>query len=149
MLHRINLEARAEPGTQLLYQIEPKTREFVVEEVEHMCMAKTIDFAPFAWASPVVIVSKHDESNVLCINYRKLHAVIIRNTYLRSRMDESIVFLKDATVLSRMDASWRHWQMPVAEEDEDKSTFTSQAGTYPFSQMPFWLMNALQRFSVH
>lgn len=104
--HRVNLESGAQLVMQRLYRAGPKTREFVTYEVERMRKAKMMETASTEWASPVVIMPEQDKSYRTCINYRKLNAITIRDTYPLPQIDTCINFLRDATVLSTLHANW-------------------------------------------
>ncbi len=61
-------------------------------------------------------------------------------------MYECIDSLGDATVFTTLDCNSGYWQIPVATQDRDKTTFTSHFGTYRFKRMPFGLKNAPATF---
>jgi hypothetical protein len=64
-----------------------------------MLQAGVIEPATSEWASPVILVPKPDGSLRFCIDYRKLNAITVRDTYPLPRMDECIDYLGDAVVL--------------------------------------------------
>jgi hypothetical protein len=105
-----------------------------------------IEPAASEWASPVVLVPKPDGSMRFCVDYRKLNAITIRDTYPLPRMDECIDSLGDANVFTTLDCNSGYWQIPVAPDDMDKTTFTSHEGTYRFRWMHFGLRNAPATF---
>lgn len=102
--------------------------------------------ATLAWASSVLILSKHDGFFRMCIDYRKLKTVTLRDTYPFPRLDPCIDILGHAVVFPTMNALWRYWKMSVGEENKNKTTFTGHAETYRFNQMRFKLMNAPMTF---
>jgi Reverse transcriptase (RNA-dependent DNA polymerase)/RNase H-like domain found in reverse transcriptase len=61
-------------------------------------------------------------------------------------MDECIDSLGDANVFTTLDFNSGYWQIPVAPEDKDETTFTSHEGTYKFCRMPFGLRNTPATF---
>lgn len=142
MSHRINLEPEAQPVMQISYLGDPKRKEFVADEVERMLNAKLGEPSSFKWASSVLIVLKRDGLHRMCTAYQKFNAVTVRDTYAIPRMDECTGFLGGAAIFSTLDASHGHWQTPVAQEDSDKTIFTSHAGMYRFKRVPFELVNA-------
>ena len=144
--HRIDLKPGSKPSMQRPYRAGPKSREFVNKEVENMLHKGVISPVQSEWASPVVIVPKSDGSLRFCVDYRKLNAMTVRDTYPLPRMDECIDSLGDAKIFSTLDCNSGYWQVPIHPEDKEKTTFTSHAGTYCFNRMPFGLMNAPATF---
>lgn len=144
--HRIELQPDAKPVYQTPYRAGHKSREFQQKEVDRMLTDKVIEAAQSEWASPVVLVPKKDGSLRFCVDYRRLNAVTIRDSYPIPRMDECIDSLGDATVFTTLDCNSGYWQIEVAEEDRDKTTFVSHCGMYRFLRMPFGLKNAPATF---
>ena len=105
-----------------------------------------IEPAQSAWASPVVIVPKQDGSYCFCFDYRRLNAVTIRDVYSLPRMDDYIDSFVEASVCTTLDCNLGYWQIPIREEDRDKTAFTSHAGTFRFIRMPLGLTNAPAMF---
>jgi hypothetical protein len=111
-----------------------------------MLRAGVIEPATSEWASPVVLVPKHDGSMRFCIDYRRLNTVTVRDSYPLPRMDECIDSRGDARVFCTIDCNSAYWQIPVSPEDKEKTTFTSHEGLFRFSRMPFGLKNASATF---
>jgi hypothetical protein len=57
-------------------------------EIQRMLKAEVIDPATSEWASPIVLVSKPDGPTRFCVDYRKLNAITVRDSYPLPRMDE-------------------------------------------------------------
>jgi Reverse transcriptase (RNA-dependent DNA polymerase) len=105
-----------------------------------------IEPASSEWTSTVVLVPNPDGSLRFCVDYRGLNALTIRDSCPLPRMDECIDSLGYACVFTTLDCNSGYWQIPVAPDDMDKTTFTSHEGTYSFLCMPFGLRNALGTF---
>ena len=73
-------------------------------------------------------------------------AVTIRDVYPLPRMDDYIDSLGEASVFTTLDCNSGYWQIPIREEDRDKTAFTSHAGTFRFIRMPVGLTNAPATF---
>ena len=144
--HRIDLEEDSRPVFQQPYRSGLKARQFERDEVNRMLAAKVIEPSSSEWASPVVIVAKKDGTFRFCVDYRKLNAVTLRDSYPLPRMDEYIDSLGEATVFTTLDCNSGYWQIEMDERDRDKTTFTSHAGLYRFMRMPFGLKNAPATF---
>ncbi|CAN8076123.1 unnamed protein product [Agarophyton chilense] len=144
--HHLDLVPGSRPISQPPYRAGPRTRQIEEENVSKMLEEGVIEAAQSAWASPVVLVPKPDGSLRFFIDYRKLNAVTVRDTYPLPRMDECIDSLGEANVFTTLDANSGYWQVPVAEDDQDKTAFACRAGLYRFKRMPFGLTNALATF---
>ena len=144
--HRIEIVPGAKPIYQQPYRCGIERRKAEEAEVQRMLQAKVIAPSNAEWASPVILVPKPDGSLRFCVDYRKLNSITVRDSYPMPRMDECIDSLGSATVFSTLDCNSGYWQLPVAEEDQDKTTFTCHAGTYKFLRLPFGLRNAPATF---
>lgn len=88
------------------------------------------------WPLIRVNFTKNDISYRICIDYHELHVVIIRDTYPLPSMDECIDSPGDAVVFSTLDAQGGYWQMLVAVEDEEKTTFSAMLELTCFTKCP-------------
>ena len=144
--HRIELKPDTAPIRQQPYRAGPEKREQIREQIAYQLAAGVIEPAFSEWASPVLLAPKKDGTMRFCIDFRRLNAVTIPDTYPLPRMDDCIDSLSHAKVFSMLDALWGYWQIPIAEKDRDKTTFTSHVGTYRYTRMPFGLRNAPSTF---
>jgi Reverse transcriptase (RNA-dependent DNA polymerase) len=111
-----------------------------------MLAEQVIEPATCEWDYPIVLVPKPDGSLRFCVDYRRLNAITVPDTYPLPRMDECIDSLGDAVVFTTLDCNSGYWQIPVHPEDRDKTTFTSHYGIYRFLRLPFGLRNAPATF---
>jgi hypothetical protein len=74
-----------------------------------MMKSKVIEPTTSEWASLVVLVPKPDGSMRFCIDYRRLNAVTVRDSYPLHRMEECIDSLWDATIFSTLDCNSGYW----------------------------------------
>jgi hypothetical protein len=140
--HCIELTPGAKPVHSHPYRAGPRAREVEAAEVQRMLKAGVIEPSSAEWASTVVLVRKSDGSMRFCIDYRRLNALTLKESYPLPRMDDCIDSLGDATIFSTLDCNSGYWQIPVLPEDRDKTSFTSHEGFYRFTRMPFGLTNA-------
>ena len=98
------------------------------------------------WGTSVLFAKKKDKTLRLCIDYRQLNKVRIKNRYPLSRIDDLFDQLRGVQVYSKIDLRTGYHQLRVMEADILKTAFKTQYGHFKFIVMPFGLMNALTAF---
>ncbi|GJY63813.1 putative reverse transcriptase domain-containing protein [Tanacetum coccineum] len=93
------------------------------------------------WGALVLFVKKKDGSFRMCINYRKLNKLTVKNRYPLSRIDDLFDQLQGSSVYSKIDLRSGYHQLRVCDEDIPKTAFRTRYGHYEFQVMPFGLTN--------
>ncbi|KAL0551545.1 hypothetical protein IC582_010634 [Cucumis melo] len=94
------------------------------------------------WGAPVLFVKKKDGSMCLCIDYRELNKVTVKNRYPLPRIDDLFDQLQGATVFSKIYLRLGYHQLRIKDGDVPKTAFRSRYGHYEFIVMSFGLTNA-------
>ena len=114
----------------------------VKEELEKMLEKGVIEPSNSAWASPIVLVRKRDNSIRFCIDYRKLNEVTTKDAYPLPRIEDNLDALRGSKLFSTLDLASGYWQVQMDPDDKEKTSFCTKYGLYQFKVMPFGLCNA-------
>jgi hypothetical protein len=94
------------------------------------------------WGAPVLFVKKKDGSRRLCVDYRNLNEVTIKNKYPLPQIEDLFDQMRGAKILSKIDLRSGYHQLKIRTEDVPKIAFTTRYGLYEFLVMLFGLTNA-------
>ncbi|GJW18943.1 putative reverse transcriptase domain-containing protein [Tanacetum coccineum] len=98
------------------------------------------------WGAHVLFVKKKDGALCMCIDYRELNKLTIKNRYPLSRIDDLFDQLQRARYFSKIDLRSGYHHLRVHEDDIPKIAFQTRYGHFEFMVMPFGLTNALAVF---
>lgn len=94
------------------------------------------------WGAPMIFVKKKDGSSRLCIDYRQLNKVTIKNRYPLPCIDDLFNLIKGGKIFSKIDLKSGYHQLRIMEVDIHKTAFHTRYGHYEFTTLPFGLTNA-------
>ena len=113
--------------------------EIIDKQVKDMKDAGIIESVASPWASNVVLVKKRDGSLRFCVDYRRLNAITYKDSYPLPLIDNCLNALSGSSWCSTLDLRSGYYNIPIAEEDRDKSSFITRTGCFRFTVMPFGL----------
>ena len=142
----IDLIPRTEPIFIPPYRMSPAKLRELKAQLEELLSKGFIRLSISPWGAPVLFVKKKDGSLRLCIDYRQLNRVTIRNQYPLPMIDELFDQLQGSREYSKIDLRSGYHQLKVWENDVSKTAFRTRYGHYEFLVIPFGLTNALAAF---
>ncbi|GKG38912.1 putative reverse transcriptase domain-containing protein, partial [Tanacetum coccineum] len=89
------------------------------------------------WEAPILFVKKKDSSFRMCIDYRELNKLTMKNRYPLPRIDDLFDQLQGLSVYSKIDLRSGYHQLRVRDKDVPKMAFSTRYGHYKFQVMPF------------
>src|SRR5574344_2919968 len=119
-----------------------KELEQLKKELDELLAKGYIRPSASPWGAPVLFMDKKDGTQRLCVDYRALKEVTIKNKYPLQRIDDLFDQLKGACVFSKIDLRSGYHQMRIRVTDIPKTAFTTRYGLYELTVMSFGLTNA-------
>ncbi|KAL0562069.1 hypothetical protein IC582_002519 [Cucumis melo] len=138
----IELEPGTVPISRAPYRMAPAELKELKVQLQELLDKGFIRPSVSPWGAPVLFVKKKDGSMRLCIDYRELNKITVKNRYPLPRIDDLFDQLQGATVFSKIDLRSGYHQLRIKEEDIPKTAFRSRYGHYEFIVMSFGLTNA-------
>ncbi|KAG3088118.1 hypothetical protein PI124_g17147 [Phytophthora idaei] len=138
-------------GMHLLFKQPPYRGSKAEEDVMESKIQAHLDLglirpSTSLWASSVLMIWKPDGGIRFCIDYRKLNAVTVKDSYPMPLIDDILDGFGNAKLFSSMDISSGYWNVTMDPNSVEKTAFTSKFGIYECLVMPFGLCNAVPAF---
>ncbi|GJV52806.1 putative reverse transcriptase domain-containing protein [Tanacetum coccineum] len=139
---QIDLVPGAAPVARAPYRLAPSELQELSTQLQELSDKGFIRPSSSPWGAPVLFVKKKDGSFRMCIDYRELNKLTVKNRYPLPRIDDLFDQLQGSRVYSKIDLRSGYHQLRVREEDIPKTAFRTRYGHYEFQVMPFGLTNA-------
>ncbi|XP_072093104.1 transposon Tf2-1 polyprotein isoform X4 [Arachis hypogaea] len=124
------------------YRMSPLEMAELKAQLEDLLGKHFIRPSVSPWGAPVLLVKKNDGSMRLCVDYRQLNKITVKNKYPLPRIDDLMDQLQGAGVFSKIDLRSGYHQIRVRDEDIPKTAFRTRYGHYEYTVMSFGLTNA-------
>jgi hypothetical protein len=138
----IELQPRTAPISKRPYRMPPAELAELKKQLQELLYKGFIRPSNSPWGCPTLFVKKKDASLRLCVDYRPLNAVTIKNKYPLPRIDVLFDQLVGAKVFSKIDLRSGYHQIKIRASDIPKTAFSTRYGLYEYLVMSFGLTNA-------
>ncbi|GJV48426.1 putative reverse transcriptase domain-containing protein [Tanacetum coccineum] len=139
---QIDLMPGTSPVARAPYRLAPLEMQELSNQLQELADRGFIQPSTLPWGAPVLFVKKKDESFRMCIDYRELNKLTVKNHYPLPRIDDLFDQLQGSSVYSKIDLISGYHQLRAKDKDIPKTTFKMRYEHYEFQVMPFGLTNA-------
>ncbi|KAJ9531104.1 hypothetical protein QJQ45_000898 [Haematococcus lacustris] len=144
--HTIRMEADAQPPYKRPYKLSPREEAEVKKQVSELQARGLIEPSSSPFGAPVLFVEKKDGSLRMCIDYRALNKLTVKDRYPLPRIDDLFDKLAGKKVFSSLDLQSGYHQIRITEADRPKTAFLTPMGQFQFKVLCFGLTNAPATF---
>ena len=147
--HAIELKPNTEPPFMRTYNLSPRELEALEEFITDRLAKGHIRESISPAGAPIVFIPKKNGTLRLCVDYRGLNSITIKNRYPIPLVSELLDRLKGAKVFSKIDLTDAYYRIRIREGDEWKTAFRTRYGHYEFLVMPMGLTNSPATFQSY
>nr|GFC27113.1 putative reverse transcriptase domain, ribonuclease H-like domain, aspartic peptidase domain protein [Tanacetum cinerariifolium] len=133
----IDLVPGAAPVARAPYRLPPSEIKELAKQLQELSEKEFIRPRFSSWGVSVLFVKKKDASFRMCIDYRELNKLTVKNHYPLPRIDDLFDQVQGLSIYSKIDLRLGYHQLRVHEEDIPKTAFRTRYGHYEFQVMPF------------
>jgi hypothetical protein len=130
------------PISKQPYKMSVEELKELKKQLTELQEAGYIRLSSSPWGALVLFVQKKDGSHRMCVDYRSLNDVTMKNKYLLPHIEDLFNQMRDARVFSKIDLRSGYHQMKIRPSDIPKTVFSTRYGLYEFTVMSFGLTNA-------
>jgi hypothetical protein len=138
----IDLLPSTAPISRRPYRMSSDQLQEVKAQIKELMGKGFIHASSSPWGAPIIFVGKKDGTQRMCVDYRSLNDVTIKNKYPLPRIEDLFYQMRGATVFSKIDLRSGYHQMKIRPSDIPKTAFTTRYGLYEYTVMSFELTNA-------
>ncbi|MCO5570333.1 hypothetical protein L7F22_024052 [Adiantum nelumboides] len=145
--HTIELIPGCSPPNKPPYRVSQAQQEEIMRQVNELVEKEMVRPSSSPFYSPVLLVHKKDGTYRMCVDYRALNKITIKNRFLVPRIEDLFDKLQGSTYSNRIDLKSGYHQIRIVNEDILKTAFCTTFGLYEYLVMPFGLTNAPATFN--
>ncbi|GKA13050.1 putative reverse transcriptase domain-containing protein, partial [Tanacetum coccineum] len=145
---QIDMIPSVAPVARTPYRLAPSEMKELSEQLKELSDKGFIRPSSSPWGAPVLFVNKKDGSFRMCIDYRELNKLTVKNRYPLLRIDDLFDQLQGSSVYSKIDLRSGYHQPRVREEDIPKTAFRTRYGHYKFQEAKILSYIAMLRSKV-
>lgn len=144
--HEIQIEPGAKPIKQKTRGIPYNYREDFKKTIMEMKAAGMVVDSKSPWSSPIRLVKKKDGSVRICVDFRKVNAVTIKDAYPIPRIEDLFTYLGSARIFSSLDLAKGYYQVAMDPASTPYTAFSCEFGFFEYTVLPMGLTNACATF---
>lgn len=129
------------------YRVSPRQKEIMDAEVKRMCELGVAVPCESDYTSPLIVVETSGKDPRPCVDYRRLNAVTVDQTYPIPNLEERVETVSKSRYISTLDLVRGYWQVPLSERASRYAAFICPLGTFRPVMLSFGLKNAPYCFS--
>ncbi|MCO5552553.1 hypothetical protein L7F22_006066 [Adiantum nelumboides] len=145
--HAIELIPGSSPPNKPPYRVSQAQQEEIMRQVNELVEKGMVRPSSSPFCSPVLLVHKKDGTYRMCVDYRALNKITIKNRFPVPCIEDLFDKLQGSTYFSRIDLKSGYHQIRIVNEDILKTAFRTTFGLYEYLVMPFGLTNAPATFN--
>ncbi|GBG79579.1 hypothetical protein CBR_g29726 [Chara braunii] len=144
--HRIEIEPGSRTPKGAVYRMSPRELEELRKQLDKLLEKGWIKPSSSPFGAPVLFVPKKEGELRMCIDYRGLNAITVKNAEPLPRIDDLLDRVQGCKYFSKIDLKSGYHQIEIHPDDQYKTAFRTRYGHYEFIMMPFGLTNAPATF---
>ncbi|MCO5587665.1 hypothetical protein L7F22_041616 [Adiantum nelumboides] len=145
--HAFDLILGSSPPDKPPYKVSQAQQEEIMRQVNELVEKGMVRPSSSPFCSPILLVHKKDGTYRMCVNYRALNKITIKNKFPMPHIEDLFDKLQGSTYFSRIDLKSGYHQISIVNEDILKTAFCTTFGLYEYLVMPFGLTNAPATFN--